>query len=75
MIQEKLISARKLKKISQQEIADYIGISTKTYSLKENGKSQFTIDEMFKIANFFDKKIEEIFLPSILQNGVNKNGG
>lgn len=51
------------KKMTQAEIANYLGISTKTYRSKELGNSEFTMDEMFKIAKLFNMRIDDIFLP------------
>lgn len=72
-MQENLILLRKKTKTSQKVLADLLGITEKTYSYKELGKTEFTMNEMFKIVNYFNKPVEEIFLPSILQNGVNMN--
>lgn len=69
-MQEKLLLLRKNNNITQKELADLIGISVNQYSSKENGKYNFDCDEMFKIANFFNLAIENIFLPSKHQNGV-----
>mgnify|MGYP001377245296 CR=1 FL=1 len=63
MKQERLAAIRRAKNISQREIADLIGVATETYNKKELGKTQFKASEMFIIADFFNKKIEEIFLP------------
>ena len=72
-MQEKLLLIRKNRNISQKELADFIGISTNQYSAKENGKYNFNCDEMFKISNFLDMNIEDIFLPTKHQNGVKSN--
>ena len=69
-MQSKLIILRKERDIKQQELADLLNINVKTYNFKETGKSQFTMNEMFKISDFFGKSVEEIFLPTVLQNGV-----
>lgn len=69
-MQEKLLLIRKSRNITQQELADLIGISVNQYGLKENGKYTFNCDEMFTIADYLNLKIEEIFLPSKHQNGV-----
>lgn len=69
-MQENLLILRKNNNITQEELANKLGISTKTYGYKESGKTEFTMNEMFIIAKFFQKPVEEIFLPSILQNGV-----
>lgn len=70
-MQEKLIILRKQKNITQKELSDLIGITTKQYGLKENGISKFNGDEMFKIADYFEMKIDDIFLPTVHQNGDN----
>lgn len=69
-MQEKLMLLRKKNNVNQQELADLLGINIKTYNFKEIGKSEFTMNEMFKIASYFHQNIEDIFLPTILQNGV-----
>lgn len=69
-MQEKLLLIRKNKNITQQELAECIGISVNQYSLKEKGKYNFNCDEMFKIADYLKMNIEDIFLPLIHQNGV-----
>lgn len=68
-MQEKLIIVRKQKDLTQKELADLIGISTKQYRLKENGDNKFNGDEMFKIAEFLNMKVDEIFLPTTHQIG------
>ncbi|GAB6891139.1 helix-turn-helix transcriptional regulator [Geobacillus stearothermophilus] len=68
-MQEKLLVLRKKKGITQKELASYLGISVRAYSMKERGERQFTLDEMFKLRDFFDMRIEDIFLPRSHQNG------
>ena len=62
-MQEKLLVLRKKMGISQRELASYLGISLKSYSMKERGERQFTLDEMFKLRDFFGLGIEDIFMP------------
>ena len=62
-MQEKLLVLRKKMGISQRELASYLGISLKSYSMKERGDRQFTLDEMFKLRDFFGLGIEDIFMP------------
>lgn len=62
-MQEKLLVLRKKMGISQRELASYLGISLKSYSMKERGERQFTLDEMFKLRDFFGLSIEDIFMP------------
>ena len=69
-MQEKLILLRKKRGITQNDLAKLLNISQKTYSFKELGKTQFTANEMFIISKYFNLELEDIFLPSLLQNGV-----
>lgn len=75
-MQEKLIILRKNNDVTQKELADVIGISPKQYSYKEMGKNKFNGDEMFKIANYFKRKVDDIFLPTYHRIGdkINKKG-
>lgn len=58
------------KKMTQEQMAKYLGITPKTYRSKELGNSEFTLDEMFEIAKLFNKKIDDIFLPRKYQIGT-----
>lgn len=49
--------------IDQQTLADLIGITREMFNRKINGKANFTLQEAFKISNYFNKTIDEIFLP------------
>ena len=68
-MQSKLIILRKKGNITQQALADYLNITLKTYNNKEQGISKFTCDEMFALSMYFNKPLEDIFLPSTHQNG------
>lgn len=61
--QWELIKLRKIHNMNQEELAEVIGITPGSYRNKESGKTQFKADEMFLIARYFDRKIEDIFLP------------
>ena len=61
------------KDMTQQEVADYLGISIQTYRAKEKGRYEFTQDEMFALSELFDKDIQEIFLPRTHQFGNRKS--
>lgn len=54
---------RKQNSITQQQLADRLGVSRQTVNSIENGKYKPSIDLAFKIAKFFSLKIEEIFFP------------
>lgn len=53
---------RKSKKISQSELAETLGVTRQTISSLETGKYNPSIILAFKIANFFNLTIEEIFI-------------
>ncbi|OHY31285.1 transcriptional regulator [Streptococcus parauberis] len=62
-MQALLYKLRKEKKLSQEDMADIIHISKNQYGQKELGKAQFTQDEMFEIAKYFELPLSQIFLP------------
>jgi len=68
-MQEKLIIIRSRNKFTKKYVAEYLGITPKQYSAKENGQYPFDSDEMFLLSKLFDKKMEDIFLPRSNQNG------
>ena len=63
-MQDKLIRLRKGNLVTQSSMAKLINVDLRTYQNKERGDTQFKQNEMFTIAKFFDKKIDEIFLPT-----------
>ena len=63
-MQDKLIRLRKGNLVTQSSMAKLINVDLRTYQNKERGDTQFKQNEMFAIAKFFDKKIDEIFLPT-----------
>ena len=59
-----LDSIRRANRITQEDMAELINVDVRTYQNKEKGVTQFKQNEMFVIAQFFNKKIDEIFLPT-----------
>lgn len=57
----KLIGARSEKGLSQQDMANVIGISKGNYYSKENGIKEFKISEINTILKLLNKTYEEIF--------------
>jgi transcriptional regulator with XRE-family HTH domain len=51
---------RKEKKLSQQQVADNIGIKQRAYSDYENAKSEPTVGTLIKIASFFRVSIDQL---------------
>lgn len=65
----KLAGYRRMIGITQLQISEILGISTTTYSFKENMKTEFTRSEMIKITkclkNYFPNiTMDEIFFDS-----------
>lgn len=73
-MQLKLYDLRKnYKRMTQGEVAKYLGISEKTYREKEKGVTPFNQDEMFALSKLFNLSIDTIFLPRKFQNGTRKS--
>lgn len=53
---------RKNKKMSQEELAQILKVSRQTIISLEKGKYNPSIVLAFKIAHFFDSRIEDIFI-------------
>lgn len=53
---------RKERGIKQEELAEVLNVSRQTISSLENGRYNPSIILSFKIAKYFNKKIEEIFI-------------
>lgn len=62
-MQGKLLLLRKEGGHSQADMAKLLGISLTSYGDKERGHKAFLSDEMFILADFFNKSIDDIFLP------------
>lgn len=67
-----LYGLRKKAGLSQAELAKIIGISENSYRSKELGYTDFKSTEMFIIADFFHREINEIFLPQKTTKRVKK---
>ena len=53
---------RKERGVKQEELADVLKVSLQTISSLENGRYNPSIILAFKIAEYFNKTIEEIFI-------------
>ncbi len=51
-----------LKKLTDDDVAAYLGISKRTFNDKVSGYSDFTLVEGTKMAQLFEKTQDEIFL-------------
>ena len=61
-METKIQELRKANKISQAELADEMGVTRQTIILLEKGRYNASLELAFKIARYFRKTIEEVFL-------------
>lgn len=50
------------KRITQQELAQILKITTSALNFKINGRSDFSVTEAKLVSSFFGKTVEEIFV-------------
>jgi len=77
MIKQKLISKRKEKGLSQEEMAFRLGIEQSQYCRRENGKTKISKKEWEAMAKVLDTSLEEIYEPQdgvYVINNENANG-
>lgn len=51
-----------MNKVTQEELADAVGVTRQTIISLENGKYNASLQLAFKLARFFKMQIEDIFL-------------
>ena len=61
-METKIQELRKANKISQAELADEMGVTRQTISSLEKGRYNASLELAFKIARYFGKTIEEVFI-------------
>ena len=61
-VQIKLYDARKQAKLSQQDVADILGISRNSYGQKERGYVPFNLEEMFALSELLDSSLDDLFI-------------
>ena len=61
-METKIQELRKANKISQAELADEMGVTRQTIILLEKGRYNASLELAFKIAGYFGKTIEEVFI-------------
>lgn len=62
IVKNKLEELRKRNDLSQAELADKLEVSRQTIGSLENGRYNPSIILAFKIADYFNKAIEDIFI-------------
>ena len=58
----KIQELRKANKISQADLADEMGVTRQTIISLEKGRYNASLELAFKIARYFGKTIEEVFI-------------
>lgn len=61
-METKIQELRKANKISQAELADEMGVTRQTIISLEKGRYNASLELAFKIARYFGKTIDEVFL-------------
>ena len=61
-METKIQELRKADKISQAELADEMGVTRQTIISLEKGRYNASLELAFKIARYFGKTIEEVFI-------------
>ena len=61
-METKIQELRKANKISQADLADEMGVSRQTIISLEKGRYNASLELAFKIARYFGKTIEEVFI-------------
>ena len=61
-MKNKLVELREIHSIKQEELADVLEVSRQTISSLEKGRYNPSILLAFKIAKYFNLKIEDIFI-------------
>ena len=59
---QNLVNARKAKGKTQQEVADYLGISRQAYSNYEAGKREPDFETLLKLGEYFDCSVDYLFV-------------
>lgn len=58
---KRLREVRKTRGLKQQELADILGISQKSYSHWENGKTEPSFESIVKLADLLDVSLDWLF--------------
>ena len=61
-METKIHELRKANKISQADLADEMGVTRQTIISLEKGRYNASLELAFKIARYFGKTIEEVFI-------------
>lgn len=71
-MKNELDKLRKLKNLTQEDLAKELRVSRQTISAIENGKYNPSLDLAFEIALYFNLQIEEVFTYEYEKDGINE---
>ena len=74
-MQTKLIEILHKNNMKYKDLASILNISEKQAGYKINGKVPFKSNEMFVISEYFNLKLDDIFLPSMYENSTCQKEG
>lgn len=63
---------RKIKNLTQEDLAKELRVSRQTISAIENGKYNPSLDLAFEIALYFNMRIEEVFTYEYERDGIDE---
>ena len=58
IFQERLIELRKLHKLTQRQLAEYLNMAQPSYIRYENGTSEPSLENLVKLADCFDVSVD-----------------
>ena len=61
MLLERLSELREKNSLSQEQVAQIIGVARNTYSSYENGKREMDYDNLIKLANYYKVSLDYLF--------------
>ena len=62
LLKTKIAELRREKKLSQADLAEIVGVTRQTITSIETGKYIASLPLAYKIAKYFDLKIEDVFV-------------
>lgn len=71
MFKDNLIALRKINNLSQEELADRIGVTRQTLSKYETGESLPDIDKCMALANVFEVSLDDLVNYDSKESGLN----
>jgi transcriptional regulator with XRE-family HTH domain len=68
LLQERLRKLREYKELTQQDLADFLGITRPAYTAYESGRRQPDHETLSRLADFFDVSVDYLLCRTIVKN-------